>query len=414
MTIRASDIPWSQDHQPSPLRPPGHLLDQAEPVIVRLADVQPEPIDWLWPGRLAAGKLSALIGDPGLGKSFVTLDCAARMTRGHAWPDGAVGATAGPVLLLSAEDGLADTIRPRLDALEADVKLVHHLAVLRTGDKERAVRLTDVAPLEQAITKTSARLVVIDPISAYLGKTDSHKDAEVRGLLAPLAALAEKTSVAILVVMHLAKSTQAPAIYRAVGSIAFAAAARVVLAVAADPDRDGRRILAPVKNNLAAAPAALAYSLADGRLVWELDPVSDVDINALLAGPGVDGQERREADAWLRALLADAGGRMLSREIQREGEQAGFSWKTLVRASWRLNIEHDRVGGLASGGKWYWSLPAPKVATKVATENEVANLGADPGNAADFSGVSPKLATLNDVANLGGQDSKDENKGGLF
>jgi putative DNA primase/helicase len=212
--------------------------------------------------------------------------------------------------------------------------------------------------------------------------------------------------------MHLAKSTQAPAIYRAVGSIAFAAAARVVLAVAADPDRDGRRILAPVKNNLAARPAALAYSLTDGRLVWEPDPLLDVDIDALLAGPGLDRQERREADAWLRALLAD--GPMLSKQIKQEGEQAGFAWRTLWRSAHRLNVETERVGGLAGGGKWYWRLPAPAMcATKCATPNEVAQIEADPGNIADFSGVASICATGTHSED-GGTDSKDEDEGGLF
>src|SRR5580693_7960722 len=135
--------------------------------------------------------------------------------------------------------------------------------------------------------------MIIDPISAYLGSTDSHRDAEVRGLIAPLAALAERTGAAILGIMHLAKDRQQPAIYRAIGSIAFAAAARLVLAVAADPERKDRRIVAPVKSNLSAPPAALACSVATGRLVWEASPVADVDIDALLSGPAPGGRERR-------------------------------------------------------------------------------------------------------------------------
>ncbi len=120
------------------------------------------------------------------------------------------------------------------------------------------MQLADTAAIELAIRERAARLVIIDPLAAYLGSTDSHCDAEVRGLLAPLAALAERTDAAVLGVMHLAKSSQRPAIYRAIGSIAFAAAARIVLAVAADPDRDDRRIMMPVKSNLAAASEALA------------------------------------------------------------------------------------------------------------------------------------------------------------
>jgi hypothetical protein len=165
----------------------------ARPVLVRLQDVQPEPVTWLWPGRLAAGKLALLVGDPGLGKSWITLDLAARLSTGSSMPDDAPAVPPGDVILLSAEDGVADTIRPKLDALGADVARIHHLAVLRAGEHERAVQLADIAALEWAIRETGARLMVIDPIAAYMGSTDAHRDAEVRGLMAPLAALAERS-----------------------------------------------------------------------------------------------------------------------------------------------------------------------------------------------------------------------------
>ena len=191
--------------------------------------MRPEPVTWLWPGRLAAGKLALLVGDPGLGKSWITLDLAARLSAGRAMPNDAPAVPPCDVILLSAEDGLADTIRPRLDALGADVARIHHLAVLRAGDAERAVQLTDTAALECAIRETGARLHRHRSDRGVSRFHRSHRDAEVRGLMAPLAALAELTDAAILGVMHLAKSTQRPAVYRAVGSIAFAAAARTVL-----------------------------------------------------------------------------------------------------------------------------------------------------------------------------------------
>jgi putative DNA primase/helicase len=181
------------------------------PVIVCLADVHPEPVMWIWPGRLAAGKFALLVGDPGLGKSWIALDMAARLSAGSPWPDGApaVSPPAG-ALLLSAEDGLADTIRPRLDGLGGHSSRIHHVAILRAGDQERSIQLSDIGALEDAIAQTSARLVAIDPIAAYLGGTDSHRDADVRGLVSPLAALAERTGAAILGIMHLSKGTQRP------------------------------------------------------------------------------------------------------------------------------------------------------------------------------------------------------------
>jgi putative DNA primase/helicase len=172
--------------------------------------------------------------------------------------------------------------------------------------------------------------------------------------MAPLAALAERTNAAILGLMHLAKSTQRPAIYRAVGSIAFAAAARIVLAVAADPERDDRRIMAAIKSNLAAAPPALAYTLSDGKLVWAAEPVSQVDVDTLLSGPVLDRQERRAADEWLRELLA--AGPALVRDIQAAARAAGLVWRTIERAKTRLGVKAALLG-YGPAGRWQWRLP---------------------------------------------------------
>lgn len=331
------------------------------PVLVRLSDVQPESISWIWPGRLAAGKITLLVGDPGLGKSTIALDIIARVTTGRSWPDGAAPVLRADVLLLSQEDGLADTIRPKLDAQGADVTRVHHLAVLRAGDRERAIQLADAEQIEQAIRETCARVVVIDPLSAYLGSSDSHRDAEVRGLLAPLAAGAERTGAALLCVMHLSKVGQRPAIYRAAGSIAFTAAARIVLAVAADPDRPERRIVAPIKSNLSAPPPALAYQFDDvGRLTWENGPATDVDVDALLAGPptGRDAAEQTDAEQVLLELLEDTDGWPLEAKHALEaGRARGIHERTLQRTARRMGIRMTRTG-FGRGGRWLWHRPS--------------------------------------------------------
>lgn len=376
----------------------------AAPVLVRLADVQPEDVSYLWPGRIARRKLQLIVGDPGLGKSTITLDIAARVTRAGVWPDGG-HAPQGDVILLSAEDGLADTVRPRLDTLGADVGRIHALTAARmpNGD-ERSISLAgDVALLERAIVNTGATLVIIDPVSAYLGATDSYKDTEVRGVLAPLAALADRTGVAIVGVMHLGKGTQRPALYRALGSVAFVAAARIVLAVAPHPDDDTKRVLAPVKANICAAAATLAYRLDAGGLAWDAEPVAGVDVDALLSSP-MDRQERREADEWLRQALAD--GPRLSREIEAAAEQAGIPRRTLFRAKARLQIEAERIGGLGRGGKWYCNLPGAKSATPEA----MAPLDLPLAKPADFSGSGAKSATAHDVAPI----AEDEARAGLF
>ena len=333
---------------------------EPHPIIVRLADVQPEPVQWLWLARLALGKLTLLIGDPGLGKSWITLYIAAMLSTGRCWPDGSVPPRLVNTLLLTAEDGLSDTIRPRLDVLGADVSRIHHLAILRAGDKERAIQLADVPMIEQAMIETDARLLVVDPVSAYVGATDSHKDAPVRGLLAPLGAMLERRGAAGLAVMHLRKNANGPALHRTGGSIAFAAAARIVLAVAEDHERGGRRVFASVKQNLTADPPPLEYSLGDGRFAWADGPVENVDINVLLSGPVRHGErgEQTDAEQLLRELLSDESEwPMDAKTAKAAGEAHGIHERTLRRAASRMGIEIRRVGFGASG-RWVWHRPA--------------------------------------------------------
>ncbi len=240
---------------------------RSQPVVTRLADVEPQAVEWLWPGRVAIGKLTLLAGDPGLGKSFVTLDMASRVSRGAAWPDdSSASQPAGGVVLISAEDDLADTIRPRLDVHHADVSKIVALEAVTFSDALGNVRrevdlTTDLGHIECAIDAAGdCRLVVIDPVSAFLGGTDSHKNAEVRSVLARLSDLAEQKRVAVVAVTHLRKGEGA-AIYRAMGSLAFVAAARAAWAVVKDQDDPQKRLLLPMKNNLAPDVDGLAYRI---------------------------------------------------------------------------------------------------------------------------------------------------------
>jgi hypothetical protein len=386
------------------------------PVLVRVADVQPEEVSWIWPGRVARRKVNLLVGDPGLGKSMITLDAAARITRGTAWPDGGL-APLGDVVILTAEDGIADTVRPRLDLHGADVTRVHALyAVRETTGIERTLSLaTDIGPLEQAIGDTKAVLVVIDPLSAYLGMANSYRDSDVRRILAPLHALAERTGAAIWGVMHLTKDQQRQALYRGQGSIAFVGAARLVLAVGADPDDENheRRFLMPVKSNLCAPAATLAYRIvsegARGRLVWEASPVDGVDVNAVLAPqrPEETGVARRDAEAFLRNYLKN--GRAPQRDIEQAAKVAGIARRTLYRAKRALGVESILVG-FGRNGRWHWRLPsASEVATpaadappEVAIYADVATSEGDREKRVDFIESDPEVARPCDVATSGG------------
>ncbi len=335
------------------------LPGKAGAVLVRLSDVSPEAITWLWEGRIAAGKMSLLVGDPGLGKSYLTMDLAARVTIGGTWPDKSP-ARPGTVIVLTAEDGLADTVRPRLDLLGGDPARVHILT--GTGDPEKPSSFTlaqDLDCLEDAVLRTGAGLVIIDPLSAYLGsERDSHRDADVRGLLAPLAALAERHQLAVLSVLHLNKSEQQKALYRVQGTLAFVAASRAVFAVVNDQDEPGRRLFLPLKMNLGPTPPTLGFRIDARGLWWEAGPV-EVDIESALGGweAKAERSERQEAGAFLREVLAD--GSVPAEEVKKQAKAAGMSEATLRRAKGELGITHYKVG---YPGVWMWATK-PKVFT---------------------------------------------------
>jgi hypothetical protein len=342
---------------------------QGEPelVLCPLSEVERAELAWLWPGRFPLGKLSLLGGDPGLGKSTVTLDLAARVSRGAGWPDNPLlSQPVGTVVLCSAEDDVADTIAPRLDLAGADDTKVIVIQGVQVRDARRGTSVRcfslehDLPKLEQAMTRyRDIRLIIIDPISAYCGTIDSHRNNEVRALLAPLADLAARYHVAIVAITHLSKGVGGKAIYRAMGSLAFAAAARAVWAIVKDVNDPQRRLLLPAKLNLAADPDGLAYRIEEGRVVWEMEPIrmhadqAFAAEAALLQGRGKS-QARLEAIEWLRNRLAQ--GPLPSAQVIEEGMQYGMAEKTLRRAFKDLGGESIKVG---FDGGWQWSLKGP-------------------------------------------------------
>jgi len=376
-------------------------------VLVRVADVQPEPVSWLWPDRIPSGKLVLFVGDPSTGKSFLSLDVAARVTTGAGWPD-APGerCKAGGVVILSAEDDLADTIRPRLDAAGADVSRIVLLKAVRVPDAEsggtRQVPFTlsaDLLALEEAISAVEGcQLVIVDPISAYLGggpRFDSHRNTDVRMVLAPLVELAARRRVAVLGVQHLRKG-EGKALYRITGSLAFVAQARAVWAVARDPDDPGRRLFLPVKWNLTEDTTGLAFTIrsftpgAAPVVAWERAPVSvtaDDAIGVQRGRPGPKPEQHDEAVAWLRDALA--GGPRLAKELYEEAREGqGISRRTLERGRQALGVVAWRP---QNPGPWWWRLPdgAHRQHTaKSPSAKELGDLGGLPwrGQKAGFLG----------------------------
>jgi putative DNA primase/helicase len=309
---------------------------------------------------------------PGIGKSQISLDIAARISTGAEWPDGGK-APVGNVVILSSEDGLADTVRPRLDAAGADVNRIHVVEAVRTATgKARTFDLAaDLDALEDAINANGGdvRLIIIDPITSYMGRIDSHRTTDVRGVLEPLAAFAERLGVAVLAISHPPKSTPAKAINAITGSGAYAAFARSIFLVAEEPETD-RRLLLPVKNSLAAHPAGHGFHLEKldpgtglpaSRVVWSGDPVTITADQALAASScaKITGTAINEAEVWLDDLLR--AGPVTAKEVEEQALAAGIAERTLRRAKSKLGVDVRKNG---FGGGWRWHLPetAPKAA----------------------------------------------------
>jgi len=365
----------------------------SDAVVVRLSDVQSEPISWLWQGRIALGKLTLIVGDPGLGKSLLTTTLAAIISKGYPFPVDNSQAPKGDVILLSAEDDAADTTKPRLEAAEADCERIHVLKAIQeiNNEGERTQRMfslkSDLTVLEKLLPSLpDCRLLIIDPISAYLDGTESHNNSDVRGLLAPLAALAAHYKIAIIAVSHLNKGYGGNALYRTMGSLAFVAAARAAYVVTKDEHNPQRRLFLPVKNNLSQDNTGLAYSVMTASngaplIAWEMEPVSITADEALTpVEPNEEHTATDEAVYFLRDILSK--GAMKASDVQKEARQAGISDKSLRCGREKLGIKPRKS---AFTGGWEWGL----------TEDAQTSQDAHPKTE----------GTLDEVGHLHNQDS---------
>jgi len=337
-----------------------------DPNMVTLSSVQQKPLEWLWKDHIPLGKLTSISGDPGLGKSLVLLDHAARVSIGAPWPDGDGGGDPGDVILLAVEDDVADTICPRLAAAGADLSRIHLLQSVVTFDEntrkpgERAINLQrDIDALERALGRTkNPKFIGFDPISVYCGDVDSHKNTDVRMVLGPLAELAQRTGVAIVYISHLNKSAGS-AMYRTSGSLAFVAAARAAWIVTKDKTDPMTRLVLPLKNNLAPDAAGMSYSIAtvDNQPVvaWNEVPVmisADEALEPELRRPKGNLEHDKK---WLSAQLAD--GPKDSEELTAQARAVGISRNRLFKAKDAVGAS-ARKNGFAGQAKWEWFLDA--------------------------------------------------------
>jgi putative DNA primase/helicase len=269
----------------------------------------------------------------------------------------------GGVVVLTAEDDPATTIRPRMEAAGADVGLVTVVSTVTSADG--SVRLPvfpdDTDFVVSECERLGARLLVIDPVTAYLGDVNSYRDSDVRGALAPLAAAVEEAGVAVVLIRHLNKGVGGSALYRGGGSIAFAGLARIVWVAGHDPNNPSLRAVAVSKNNISAFPPTLGYDLVSagplgvGKANWLGPAPLTADDLVSPPAPAPRGSALEEAASFLQSALA--GGPQPSAIVAADAREAGIALKTLRRAKDELGVQSRRKGGVAGNGSWDWSLP---------------------------------------------------------
>jgi putative DNA primase/helicase len=328
---------------------PGAASSAAASPVRCLADIAPQAVRFLWEPYLPLGKLTLLEGDPGQGKSWLAAAIAAAGSRGRGLP----GLNAFPpfrTLFLTAEDGLPDTLRPRLESLGADCGAVFACDQPLALDVE-----SGLATLAEALAAFGPRLVVVDPLVAFLGRaTDIYRANEVRSVLAPLVKLVEQHGCALLAVRHLNKAKLGRTLYAGQGSIDFTAAARsVLLAGSAAEDADAHALI-HIKSNLAPHGPALAYHLLPAFL-WQ--GPSRLTANDLLAAaaPADEASAEDDARTFLRSTLAGPDP-LPARLVLNAARDAGISQRTLKRAKRKEGVRTTRRG-FGAGSTWLWSLP---------------------------------------------------------
>lgn len=312
-------------------------------VFLRSSDLVSKPIDWLWDGKIAKGKVTMIAGDPGLGKSQTTIFIAGVVSNGGQFPCGNY-CKKGSVLFFSAEDDPEDTINPRLQAVNADREKIHIFSTVNRKGKDKFFDLSkDIDLLERTLEEEKdVSLIIVDPVTAFLGDTDSHVNAEVRALLSLLSKIASKYGVAVVVVTHLNKSTGGSPLNKITGSLAFVAAARGAFMVIKDENDESRRLFLTVKNNIANDMGGFAFrvegvdlgnNIKTSKVVWEAEGINMSAVEAMKQqkdGEGI-GADKKTIE-WLEGYLRRFPDGVSSDLVFKEAMRQGISRATLYRA----------------------------------------------------------------------------------
>ena len=315
--------------------------------LIRMSDIETEQVQWLWYPFIPYGKITIIQGDPGEGKTSFVLAMIALLTTGKPLPEDKTVAEPIRVIYQSAEDGLADTIKPRLEASGADCS-----RILVIDESVKELTLCDER-LEQAVQETGAKLIVLDPLQAYLGgNVDMHRANEVRPVFKRLCAIADRTGCAIILIGHMNKAQGLKSSYRGLGSIAFHAAARSVLLVGRLKSEPSVRVVAHDKSNLAPEGKSIAFSL-DAENGFQWIGYCDVSVDDILSGTGSVQTKTVQMENELRRMLIEP---VLAEDVFRRAAELDISERTVKIAKKNLDIQSDRIGE-----HWYWRLPESRV-----------------------------------------------------
>jgi putative DNA primase/helicase len=350
--------------------------------LLSLDKVEHHALQWLWPNHIPLSMLTLIAGEPGVGKSFLTLFMAAAVSAGLPWPNTSGIAppvldevdevygfgdwkSPGSVLIVNTEDNISGVTCPRLAAMNADMSKIKLVPFVWRNDGlghdyTALFNITrDMFALERAVDGLDhPKLLIIDPLLSFFGNRDTYRDSQVRASLFPLIRLAERYRVAVVCVVHLNKGCSNKIFNRIMGSLAFSSSARAVWYVHSlpAPENKKRSLFSPAKNNIVENPQTLAFEMKDNRIVFDAQPFNSSPVPSLPLKRNIESPELNRSIDWLKNLLSD-GNPLPSKKILALAKENGFKKGVLQRARKKLHIncfpKKDEFG------KTYWSWKLP-------------------------------------------------------